>query len=166
MRLTNVANYAIRALVELAGQPDSQRLLARVIARRRSIPHRFLQKVLRELERRGIVWAIRGPGGGYELAKAPKDITLLEIIEAVDGPVRSQGEFDGVAGGTLGKKLQAVWNQMDEEVRRQLGKVRLPDLVEKDRPASHHWLRETAPSAPSFRERGRQWPGSGRHPKG
>jgi Rrf2 family protein len=95
------------------------------------IPDRSLQKVLRELERQGIVWAIRGPGRGYQLAKAPKDITLLEIIEAVDGPIRSQGEFDGIAGNTLGKKLPAAWDQVDVEICRQLGKVRLSDLAGK-----------------------------------
>ncbi len=132
MQLTRPASYAIRALVELAGQPDSQRLLSQAIARGHGIPRRFLQKVLRRLERRGIVWAVRRPGGGYQLAKVPREITLLEIIEAVDGPIQSQGEFDRLPGDTLAKRLQAAWDDVDAEVRRQLGRVRLSDLLGKD----------------------------------
>jgi Rrf2 family protein len=131
MRLTNATSYAIYALVHLAGQKDNRPVASHWIARQRGLPERFLLKVLKSLAARGILRSVKGPNGGYRLAKTPKEITLLEIVENVDGPIQSQGGFEGSSGSNLGKKLQAVWDRADEEIRRQLGKVRLSDLAAK-----------------------------------
>ena len=131
MRLSNAASYAIHALVHMAGRKDNQPLASHLTAREQGIPEQFLLKVLKSLVREGILQSVKGPHGGYRLAKAPKDITLLGIIEAVDGPIQSQDGFVGPQGNRLGKKLQAVWDQANEAVRRQLGKVRLSDLAGK-----------------------------------
>jgi Rrf2 family protein len=131
MRLTNATSYAICALVHLAGQKGNQPVASHRIARRRGVPEKFLLKVLKPLATSGILRSVKGPHGGYRLAKTPKDITLLEIVENVEGPIRSQGGFEGSSGSHLRKKLQAVWDRADEEIRRQLGKVRLSDLAAK-----------------------------------
>ncbi len=131
MRLSRATSYTIHALVHMANQDWNQPLASYLTAREQGIPERFLLKLLKPLVSRGILRSVKGPHGGYKLAKAPKDITLLEIIEAVDGPIQSQGGFEGVSGSTLGKKLQAAWDRADETIRRQLGKVRLSDLAAK-----------------------------------
>jgi Rrf2 family protein len=130
MRLSNAASYTIHALVHLARQKDDQPLASYVIARQRGVPEKFLMKLLKPLVSCGVLKSVFGPDGGYRLARAPKDITLLEIIEAVDGPVQSYGGFEG-RRGSLGKKLQAAWDRANDEIRRQLGKVRLSDLAGK-----------------------------------
>ncbi len=131
MRLNNATNYAIHALVHLAGQKDNQPVASHLTARERGIPEKFLLKLLKPLVSRGILKSVKGPHGGYRLAKAPKDITLLDIIEAVDGPVQSPAGFQEVDTNRLGKKLQAVWDKANEETRRQFRRVRLSDLAGK-----------------------------------
>ncbi len=131
MRLNSAMSYAIHALVHMAHQPGDQPLASYRIARARGLPEKVLLKLLKPLVSRGILKSIKGPDGGYRLAKRPRDITMLEIIEAVDGPIRTQADFEGPEGGRLAKKLQAVWDRANEEIRRQLGKVRLSELAGK-----------------------------------
>jgi Rrf2 family protein len=131
MQFTRAASYAIHALVHMAGHKGDQPLASHLIAREQGLPEKFLLKSLKLLVSRGVLKSIKGPNGGYQLAKAPKDITLLEIIEAVDGPIQTQGDFEGSKGNRVGKKLQAAWDRANEEIRRQFGKVRLSDLAGK-----------------------------------
>ncbi len=131
MQLTRAASYAIHALVHMANQEGDQPLASHLTARERGLPERFLARLLKPLVSRGILKSIKGPHGGYRLAKAPKDITLLAIVEAVEGPIQSQGVFAGPKGNRVGQKVQAAWDQADEEVRRQFRKVRLSDLAGK-----------------------------------
>ncbi len=95
MRLSNAAQYAIRALVHMATRKDNALLISRAVALEEGIPDLYLMKVLRPLVTRGILRSIKGPNGGYSLARDPKEITLLDILEAVDGPVRGQVPFEG-----------------------------------------------------------------------
>jgi Rrf2 family protein len=131
MRLSKTTSYTIHALVYMARQQDDQPLASHVAAREQGLPAVYLARGFQLLVAVGILKSVQGPNGGYRLAKAPKDITLLEIIEAVDGPIQSQGVFEEGSRSTLGKKLQAVCDQVNEEARRQLGKVRLSDLAGK-----------------------------------
>ena len=83
MKLTRETDYAIRALTFLVQSPDH--VDAKVIALSQSIPESFAFKVLRKLLAAGILESIRGANGGYKLKKSPDDITLLDIIEAIEG---------------------------------------------------------------------------------
>src|SRR5262245_379222 len=87
MRLTRASRYAIGALVHLARRPV-QPLASHDIARTEHIPEWFLLKVLKPIAASGILYSYRGPGGGYQLARPTKSISLLEIIETVEGPIR------------------------------------------------------------------------------
>jgi Rrf2 family protein len=131
MRLSNAANYAIRALVHMANRKDNALLISREVALEEGIPDLYLMKVLRPLVTRGILRSIKGPNGGYSLARNPREITLLDILEAVDGPVRGQIPFEGQAARALERRLQAVCDQAAEEARRHFRKVRLSDLSGK-----------------------------------
>ena len=80
-----------------------------------------------------VLHSVKGPNGGYRLAKRPTEITLLEILEAVDGPLRGQASFSrDDTDGALNKRLDDVYMQAAEIVRKQFQKVRLSELVSKD----------------------------------
>ena len=84
--LSQKARYALRALVELAREPSAQRT-AGEIAVRADAPRKFLEAILLELARRGLVVSRRGKLGGYVLAKPPETISFAEVIRVIDGPL-------------------------------------------------------------------------------
>jgi Rrf2 family protein len=103
------------------------------IAKARGIPERFLLKVLKPLVSARVLHSIKGPNGGYRLARAPNEITILEILEAVDGPIRGQPTFSREEGnGSLNRRLDQICSQAADQVRKQLQKVRISELVGKN----------------------------------
>ena len=88
LELTKRADYAIRAVMALAGSTDSERLSVRLVAAEQQVPARFLPQVMRDLVRAGLVEGAVGRNGGYRLAKPSDAISLLDIIEAVEGDSR------------------------------------------------------------------------------
>jgi Rrf2 family protein len=133
MKLTRAASYAIHALVFMAAQKQNKPVASHLVAQARGIPERFLLKVLKPLVSVRVLQSIKGPNGGYRLAKGPHDITLLEVLEAVDGPIRGQASFShNETNGALNKRLDAICTQAAETVRKQLHKVRISELASKD----------------------------------
>jgi Rrf2 family transcriptional regulator, cysteine metabolism repressor len=133
MRLTRASSYALHAVVYMAVQKKNVPIASHHIAQKRGIPERFLLKVLKPLVSAQILLSIKGPNGGYRLARLPNDITLLEIIEAVDGPIRGNapmGHDDPT--NHLNRRLEQICNQAAEHVRKQLGKIRLSELSSRD----------------------------------
>src|SRR4051812_26128193 len=90
MRLSQSAAYALHALAHLAGREGDAPLSSRDIARACHVPERFLQKVLKPLAAAGVLRSAMGANGGYRLAKPAGKITLLEVVELVDGPIRGE----------------------------------------------------------------------------
>lgn len=90
MRISARADYAVRAVLELAVRQDGgDPVKAESIAAEQDIPHKFLEGILGDLRRGGIVDSRRGGGGGYRLARDPAAITVADVIRAVDGPIVS-----------------------------------------------------------------------------
>lgn len=87
MNLNQATDYAFRAILHLANQPKGVMVEAQSIAQQQVVPMRFLLKIMPSLIKGGIVKSQRGVGGGYYLAKDPKDITFLDVVEAIEGPV-------------------------------------------------------------------------------
>src|SRR6478735_1144167 len=87
MRISAKADYAVRAVIELAAAPEGANLSARDIAAAQDIPQNFLENILAELRRAGIVHTHRGPGGGSSLARPADTITVGEILLAIAGPL-------------------------------------------------------------------------------
>ncbi|MFZ5596942.1 MAG: RrF2 family transcriptional regulator [Bacillota bacterium] len=87
MRLNQATDYAMRAVLYLSGLPFGQVVEARLIAEEEHIPIRFLLKILRLLIKGGIVESHRGVNGGYSLARQPSQITMLDVVEAMEGPI-------------------------------------------------------------------------------
>jgi Rrf2 family protein len=133
MRLTRAASYAIHAVVFMANQKHNRPVASHHIAQARGIPERFLLKVLKPLVSVRVLLSIKGPNGGYRLAKSPNEISLLEILEAVDGPIRGQESYArDETDGHLNKRLDQICNQAADQIRRHLQKVRISDLTGKN----------------------------------
>jgi Rrf2 family protein len=105
VQLTAACFYAVRAAVFLAALPGGRLLACRDIVRAAGIPGGYGLKVLGPLAGAGLLRSRKGPGGGYRLARPAGDITLLEVVEAMDGPLR--GEAPGV-DGDANDRLKAV----------------------------------------------------------
>jgi Rrf2 family protein len=129
MKLTRASSYALHAVAFMAVQKHDRPIASHNIAQARGIPERFLLKVLKPLVSARVLLSIKGPNGGYRLAKKPDDITMLEILEAVDGPIRGQAPFSEESNGPLNHKLENICKQSADGVRKQLEKVRVSDLV-------------------------------------
>ena len=100
------------------------------IADVRDIPERFLLKVLKPLVSAQILMSIKGPNGGYRLARPAGEITMLEVVEAVDGPIRGMAPLNPrESDHTLHRRLDQVCSQIADQMRKQLGKVRVSDLA-------------------------------------
>jgi Rrf2 family protein len=130
MRLSLGACYALQALVYLAKQgPGAASVASHVIAAERQVPGRFLLKVLKPLVSAQVLLPLKGPNGGYRLARPAAKVTLLEVVEAVDGPIRGQVPLRP-AGPDAGlrRRLDQVCGGLAEGARKALGKVTLSDL--------------------------------------
>jgi Rrf2 family protein len=133
MKLSRASTYAIHALIYMAVKKPNHPVASHHIAQARGIPERFLLKVLKPLVSARVLHSVKGPNGGYRLAKGPAEISLLEVLEAVDGPLRGQSSFSrDDTDGVLNRKLDNICTQAAEVVRRQFQKVRISELAAKD----------------------------------
>lgn len=87
MQITRQADYAVRAVLFLAGLNNGRRAPTSEIARKQNIPPSFLAKIVSQLSVAGVVQTSRGARGGVSLSRSPDEISLLEVIEAIDGPI-------------------------------------------------------------------------------
>ncbi|WP_344106610.1 Rrf2 family transcriptional regulator [Myceligenerans crystallogenes] len=131
MRISARADYAVRAAAELAASDQDGPVRAEALATAQSIPYRFLEGILSDLRRDGIVVSQRGAGGGYRLARPATQVTIADVIRAVDGPLvfvrgtrPSDLEYQGAAAPLL-----RVWVALRANVRMVLEEVTLADLV-------------------------------------
>ncbi len=132
MRLSARVDYALRAVIELASAGDGP-VTSERIARAQEIPPKFCESILLQLRRGGIVFAQRGPEGGYWLARPAEQITLVEVIEVIDGPLGSPRAALPDAPGAV-QALQRVWTAVDESERRILTRVTIAHVVTGELP--------------------------------
>jgi Rrf2 family protein len=131
MRISAKADYAVRAVIELAAAPEGTNLSAREIATAQSIPQNFLENILAELRRAGIVHTHRGPGGGSSLARPPERITVGEILLSIDGPlaaVRDLPPEELVYEGSA-RRLPEVWCRVESCLHELLDAVTVAELA-------------------------------------
>ena len=128
MRITTRTRYAIRALYDLAYHRLGQAAGAKEIADRQKVPLRFLEQILQDLRKAGIVEARRGPRGGYALARPPAEISLAEVLHAVRGPLEEMCGFDAPIDG--GPDVPAsVWTDVRARLVDVLEHATLQDFV-------------------------------------
>ncbi|MEU2234492.1 RrF2 family transcriptional regulator [Streptomyces vietnamensis] len=130
MRISARTDYAIRAMAELACSPDRP-LKAEDIAGRQNIPGRFLFVVLSDLRQARLVRSVRGPDGGYSLARPAAEITLADVIRAMDGPLVSVRDLKltGLEYQGAAAPLPDVWRAVRTSLRQVLESTTLADLA-------------------------------------
>jgi Rrf2 family protein len=132
MRLTRASSYALHALVFMAAQKHNRPVASHIVAQARGIPEKFLLKVLKPLVSARVLSSVKGPNGGYRLTRPPSAVSMLAIVEAVDGPIRGQSPLSEAEGDSpLDRKLEAICKQAAEQIRRQLEKIPLSELATK-----------------------------------
>lgn len=118
MQITRQADYAVRAVLYLSRMGNNQRAATSTVAQEQNIPPSFLAKIISQLSIAGLLHTSRGARGGVTLAREPKEITLLEVIEAIDGPIQLN-ECVG-DGGTCtfdhDCPLRPVWCEAQDEL--------------------------------------------------
>jgi Rrf2 family iron-sulfur cluster assembly transcriptional regulator len=131
VKVSTRGDYAARALLSLALHGKDRPTSVKEIAERTSLPQPYLEQILLAVKGAGLVRSKRGVGGGYVLARPPEDITLAEILAAVDGPITTlMEEHDHCEGHCI---LQEVWVCVSEEMRQLLEGFTLAELVERTR---------------------------------
>ena len=135
MRISCKVEYGIRALLDLALHGQSGPSLSRETAQRQSIPETYLNQLLLQLRRGGLITSARGPRGGHMLARAPETITVLEIMEALEGPLVVVAEINTDIKSSTSSETDAMLSDLWDELRRtmhdHLSSTTLQDLVER-----------------------------------
>lgn len=131
VRISARVDYAIRACVELAAAADDGPVKGEGISQTQSIPFKFLENILLELKRAGLVNSQRGHDGGYWLARAPREITIADVIRAVEGPLANVRGVrpEAIAYAGTAAPLRDVWVALRANLREVLEAVTLADLA-------------------------------------
>ncbi|MFK0221113.1 RrF2 family transcriptional regulator [Streptomyces vinaceus] len=137
MRISARADYAVRAALQLAASQDGGPVKAEAISDAQDIPHKFLEGILNDMRRGGLVLSQRGGNGGYRLAKPAESITIADVIRVVDGPLVS---VRGVRPPDLSytgpaQSLLSLWIALRANVREILDGVTLADVASSDLPS-------------------------------
>ena len=136
MRITAKADYAVRATLELAAAPNGEPVKGEKLAAAQDIPLQFLEHILLDLKHHELVKAKRGIRGGYWLARAPEEISVADVIRAVEGPLANihdvfpeDTDYDGNAA-----RLRDVWIAVRANLRAVLEQVSLADVQKGELP--------------------------------
>ncbi len=133
MKLSTKGRYAMVALADIALQPQDRLVSLGDIADRQSISLPYLEQLFVKLRRAELVASVRGPGGGYRLARPASDIRVVDVLSAVDETVNAMHKGAGVSGGASGSKAQSLtnrlWEGLSAHVYVFLHQTRLSDVV-------------------------------------
>ena len=132
MRVSAKSDYALRALIEMAAREDAKAVSAEELGRLQDIPHGFLQAILADLRRAGVLVAQRGQSGGWRMARDPEQVTVADVIRAVDGPLVSIYGLrpEAVEYNETAAVLQYVWIASRHSLRDVLEKVTVRQLAD------------------------------------
>jgi Rrf2 family protein len=136
MRISTKGEYGLLAVVDLALNAGASAVQAVEIADRQSIPKQYLDQLLLLLRKAGLVESSRGRQGGYKLARPADSITLLDVIVALEGPVKNFN-FKGIRRqGSLRVILKDVWDELSEQSRALLAEKTIEDICREFRGSS------------------------------
>ncbi len=131
-RLTNEGEYAVRLMVYLAGRDRDQLISAREIAENQNIPQRFLRTIVSQFAKQGFINSFQGSGGGIRLAEGAENKTLLEVIEAVEGPIYLNVCMQGELACQFSAQcaVHQVWHEAQAAVQKILGGKTMQQLAQ------------------------------------
>ena len=136
MKLSTKGRYAMVALADLALAQGEELVSLAAVARRQDISLPYLEQLFVKLRRAGLVEAVRGPGGGYRLARSPDAIRISEVMEAVDETVDAMHTGAGASGGVSGSRAQSLtnrlWEGLSASVYVFLHQTRLSDVIRNE----------------------------------
>ncbi len=136
MKLSTKGRYAMVALADLALAPQEELVSLSAISKRQDISLPYLEQLFVKLRRAKLVESVRGPGGGYRLAKLPAEIRVSSILAAVDETVSAMHTGEGVKGGSSGSRAQSMsnrlWEGLSAHVYVFLHQTRLSDVIENE----------------------------------
>lgn len=136
MKLSTKGRYAMVAMADLALHGDGQLMALSDLSKRQSISLPYLEQLFVKLRRAGLVESVRGPGGGYRLARPASDIRVVEIFTAVDETVSALHTGAGASGAVSGSRAQSMtnrlWESLSAHVYVFLHQTRLSDVVRND----------------------------------
>ena len=134
MKLSTKGRYAMVALVDIALRSDGELVTLSDVSRRQDISLPYLEQLFVKLRRSELVVSVRGPGGGYRLARSASDIRVVDVLAAVDETVDAMHKGAGASGGQSGSKAQSLnnrlWESLSAHVYVFLHQTRLSDLVD------------------------------------
>jgi Rrf2 family transcriptional regulator, iron-sulfur cluster assembly transcription factor len=136
MKLTSKGRYAVMALADLAAHGRDERAVPlQEISQRQHISLSYLEQLFARLRKSGIVSGVRGPGGGYRLAREPSEICVAEVIAAVNEPIRMSRCRDGSLKSCIGTNGRCIahdlWDELSKRIHQFLESVTLADVIEK-----------------------------------
>jgi Rrf2 family iron-sulfur cluster assembly transcriptional regulator len=136
MKLSTKGRYAMVALVDIALQTEGALVTLGDISRRQAVSLPYLEQLFVKLRRAGLVDSVRGPGGGYKLARPTSEIRVVDVLAAVDETVDAMHKGAGASGGSSGSRAQSVtnrlWQGLSAHVYVFLHQTRLSDVVNND----------------------------------
>jgi len=146
MRLTSKGRYAVSAMVDLNNQSNDGPTTLSAISERQFISLSYLEQLFRRLREHGLVNSVRGPGGGYLLAKDAVNISIADIIRAVNEPVRTTMCENGVRGCHRGQRCDThqLWESLGLHIYRFMDSVSLAQVCAKDVVLNHVQLGDVA----------------------
>jgi Rrf2 family protein len=133
MQITRQADYAVHAVLHLAQIKNGSRTATSIVAKEQHIPPSFLAKIIAQLSVAGLLQTSRGAHGGVTLAREPKNITLLEVIEAIDGPIQLNECVGSDKGCAFNENcpIKSVWCEAQAELVTRLKKTDFAQLAAK-----------------------------------
>jgi Rrf2 family protein len=133
-RLSKKLLFAIEAVLDIAYNSVDQPVQSAEITRRQGIPRRYLEQVLQQLVRDGVLAGVRGPRGGYRLARERRLITVGEIVRVVRGMENAGDPGDETAGSPLGQQIvRPIWTELQEDCMARLDGITIDDLCRRAR---------------------------------
>lgn len=128
MKLTTRGHYSVKALLDLTLQPNYQPTSVKAIASRQDIPAPYLEKLLIELRKAGLVKSVRGSQGGYQLARQPSQISLGQILDAVGESITPLPRYHPNSGQAEDWVTFSLWKRLHQKLKEALYNITLADL--------------------------------------
>lgn len=137
MKLTRGGEYAIRGVLFLAHQNDGKVSMLSAIAKAQDVPPRFLAKIFQALAKAGVVKSHRGAKGGFSLARPASEVTIRDVVEAIEGPIHLNVCLIGEGECSRDKicPVHAIWEEAQDRMMSVLARANFADLAKAEREA-------------------------------